>query len=139
MALHSKATMSRPLITRARRPLTYEVDAVNERGEASTKFNVRAKPGEQAVLGSSALVFTSTHKTFSARLSTEGKLYTCLFATAGHDLRALLRSEGSDREISSVIAQLWRARDDRYSELRTQNTEGLTPARKKVEMSYIGG
>ena len=60
-----------------------------------------------------------------ARLSTEGKLYTCLFATGGHDLRALLRAGRSDDEISSVIAQLWRARGDRYSELRTVNTAGL--------------
>ena len=73
-----------------------------------------------------------------ARLSTEGKLYTCLFATGGHDLRALMRGGKTDEEISTAIAHIWRARDDRYSELRTANTDGLQPDRK-VEMSYIGG
>jgi cyclic pyranopterin phosphate synthase len=73
-----------------------------------------------------------------ARLSTEGKLYTCLFATGGHDLRALLRDGKSDQEISTVIAHIWRARDDRYSEVRTANTDDLKQ-QPKVEMSYIGG
>ncbi|MDO8306609.1 GTP 3',8-cyclase MoaA [Herminiimonas sp.] len=73
-----------------------------------------------------------------ARLSTEGKLYTCLFATGGHDLRALMRGGKTDEEISTAIAHIWRARDDRYSELRTANTEGLQPDRKD-EMSNIGG
>jgi cyclic pyranopterin phosphate synthase len=73
------------------------------------------------------------------RLSTEGKLYTCLFATRGHDLRALLREDRSDAEISSSIAQLWSRRADRYSETRTINTDGLSRGAKKIEMSYIGG
>ena len=74
-----------------------------------------------------------------ARLSTEGKLYTCLFATRGHDLRALLREGRSDAEISGAIGQLWRVRADRYSETRTINTSGIEGGGKKVEMSYIGG
>jgi cyclic pyranopterin phosphate synthase len=76
-----------------------------------------------------------------ARLSTEGKLYTCLFATSGHDLRALLREGRSDAEISTALAHLWRARGDRYSELRTSQTEAFKQERSanKVEMSYIGG
>ncbi|MBC7502137.1 MAG: GTP 3',8-cyclase MoaA [Herminiimonas sp.] len=72
-----------------------------------------------------------------ARLSTEGKLYTCLFATSGHDLRALLRSGRTDAEISTAVGHLWRARTDRYSELRTANTAANRSG--KVEMSYIGG
>ena len=69
------------------------------------------------------------------RLSTDGKLYTCLFADAGHDLRSLLRGGATDDELSSAIAAVWRRRDDRYSEIRTANTARLP----KVEMSYIGG
>ncbi|WP_395823131.1 GTP 3',8-cyclase MoaA [Collimonas sp.] len=111
--------------------------AANYTGETAQRWRYSDGSGEIGLISSVTQAFC--HDCSRARLSTEGKLYTCLFASAGHDLRALLRSEGSDREISSVIAQLWRARDDRYSELRTQNTEGLTPRRKKVEMSYIGG
>ena len=70
-----------------------------------------------------------------ARLSAEGKLFTCLFAIKGHDLRALLRDGASDAEISAAIGRIWRVREDRYSELRTVATAG----RPKVEMSYIGG
>jgi cyclic pyranopterin phosphate synthase len=79
------------------------------------------------------------HDCSRIRLSTEGKLYTCLFASRGHDLRALLREGRDDVEISNAIAQLWRARTDRYSETRTINTAGLARGAKKVEMSYIGG
>jgi len=73
------------------------------------------------------------------RLSTEGKLYTCLFATRGHDLRALLREGRNDAELSSAIAQMWRKRADRYSDTRTINTAGLERSAKRIEMSYIGG
>jgi cyclic pyranopterin phosphate synthase len=69
------------------------------------------------------------------RLSTEGSLYTCLFAQSGHDLKSLLRGGASDAEIVNEIASIWRARDDRYSEIRT----GETAKQRKVEMSYIGG
>lgn len=70
-----------------------------------------------------------------ARLSAEGKLYTCLFAVKGHDFKSLLRSGASDEEISGKIAHLWGRRADRYSELRSENTIDLP----KVEMSHIGG
>jgi cyclic pyranopterin phosphate synthase len=70
-----------------------------------------------------------------ARLSAEGRLYTCLFALRGHDLRAPLRLGRSDEELSEEIRSLWRKRTDRYSELRTAETAG----QPKVEMSYIGG
>jgi len=70
-----------------------------------------------------------------ARLSAEGKLYTCLFAADGHDLRALLRGGASDAEISEAVGRIWRGRGDRYSEIRSAETVGLD----KIEMSYIGG
>ena len=70
-----------------------------------------------------------------ARLSTEGKLYTCLFATQGSDLRALLRNGSSDERVSDTIAAIWLQRGDRYSEIRSEHTSALP----KIEMSYIGG
>lgn len=82
------------------------------------------------------------HDCSRARLSTEGKLYTCLFATTGHDLRSMIRksaSHHSDLEIASVIAAIWQGRNDRYSELRSQNTFANHNTNKKIEMSYIGG
>ena len=76
-----------------------------------------------------------------ARLSTEGKLYLCLFATQGYDLRELLRHGTSDADLSSAIAHIWQGRQDRYSELRGQGLlDTASPgAGRKVEMSYIGG
>jgi cyclic pyranopterin phosphate synthase len=70
-----------------------------------------------------------------ARLSTEGRLYGCLFAAVGYDLRALLRGGVDDAHLSGAIAQLWRHRGDRYSEIRSSQTAGL----RRIEMSYIGG
>jgi cyclic pyranopterin phosphate synthase len=70
-----------------------------------------------------------------ARLSTEGKLYTCLFATQGFDLRAPLRDGSDDERISDAIAAIWQQRGDRYSEIRSEHTTALP----KIEMSYIGG
>ena len=75
-----------------------------------------------------------------ARLSTEGRLYLCLFATQGHDLRSLIRGGASDADIASAIGHIWGARDDRYSELRSlQPPELGQPPQRRVEMSYIGG
>jgi GTP 3',8-cyclase len=70
-----------------------------------------------------------------ARLSAEGRLYTCLFATEGHDLRALVRGGASESDLAEEIGRVWRARRDRYSELRSAETADLP----KIEMSYIGG
>lgn len=73
------------------------------------------------------------------RLSTDGKLYTCLFATSGHDIRGLLRSGVSDAEISASFAAIWQTRNDRYSEMRGQQIPVPSAPQQKVEMSYIGG
>jgi len=62
-------------------------------------------------------------------------MYTCLFATEGHDLRALVRNGSTDDDIRAAILAVWAAREDRYSELRSSDTAGL----KKIEMSFIGG
>ncbi len=74
-----------------------------------------------------------------ARLSTDGKLYLCLFASQGHDLRSLIRSGASDEDISSAIGQIWHQRDDRYSQLRSELAPDQSTGARKVEMSYIGG
>jgi len=83
-----------------------------------------------------------------ARLSTEGKLFLCLFASQGHDLRALLRGDCADDQIAGAVANIWQARTDRYSELRAAMPAEADPAddgvlsrflSKRVEMSYIGG
>lgn len=74
-----------------------------------------------------------------ARLSTEGKLYLCLFASMGYDLRAMLRGEASDEAISAAIAQIWEQRADRYSQLRGSEAAPATGEERRIEMSYIGG
>ncbi|MDR4888916.1 GTP 3',8-cyclase MoaA [Fredinandcohnia sp. QZ13] len=71
-----------------------------------------------------------------ARISADGKLYTCLFATAGHDLKSLIRSGASESDIDEALKSVWQARRDRYSDERTEET---AKKRKKIEMSYIGG
>ncbi|WP_151446238.1 GTP 3',8-cyclase MoaA [Lacisediminimonas profundi] len=116
-------------------PLT-EAQA-NYTGETAERWRYRDGGGEIGVISSVTQAFC--HDCTRARLSTEGRVYTCLFANSGHDLRSLLRGGRSDAEIQGAIAHLWRQRSDRYSELRTINTEGLSLARRKVEMSYIGG
>ena len=105
-------------------------------GETSARWRYRDGGGEFGVISSVTQAFC--HSCTRARISTEGMLYTCLFATGGHDLRALMRGGSSDEEISTVIANIWRARGDRYSELRNALTDELR-ANKKIEMSYIGG
>ena len=105
----------------------------NYEGEVAERWRYRDGSGEIGVISSVTQAFCSTCT--RVRLSTEGKLYTCLFATQGHDLRALLRGGRSDEEISSVIASIWQGRNDRYSEIRTAQTAGAP----KIEMSYIGG
>ncbi len=109
----------------------------NYTGETAERWRYVDGGGEVGVISSVTQAFCSDCN--RARLSTEGKLFTCLFATGGHDLRALLRGGHSNEEIIAAIAHLWAQRDDRYSELRTINTEGLARPVRKVEMSYIGG
>jgi cyclic pyranopterin phosphate synthase len=102
-------------------------------GEVASRWRYADGGGEIGVIASVTQPFC--RGCTRARLSAEGSLYTCLFATRGHDLRALLRGGAGDEEISASIAGVWRARADRYSEIRSTGTVGL----RKVEMSYIGG
>jgi len=103
------------------------------RGEVARRWRYRDGAGEIGVIASVTQPFCADCT--RARISAEGRLYTCLFASAGHDLRALVRSGADDAKLYAAIAAVWRRRGDRYSELRT---EGTTPL-PKVEMSYIGG
>jgi cyclic pyranopterin phosphate synthase len=103
------------------------------RGEVANRWRYVDGSGEIGVISSVTQPFCGDCT--RARLSADGKVYTCLFAVQGHDLRALLRDGASDEELSAAIAAVWRARTDRYSELRSAATIDLP----KVEMSYIGG
>ncbi len=93
--------------------------------------------GEIGVISSVTQAFC--HDCNRARLSTEGKLYLCLFASQGYDLRALLRGGASDADIESSIGDIWAGRSDRYSELRSAMAPDAGAGTRRVEMSYIGG
>jgi cyclic pyranopterin phosphate synthase len=105
----------------------------NYPGEVAERWRYRDGSGEIGVISSVTRAFCRSCT--RARVSTEGMLYTCLFATSGYDFRALLRGGKSDAEIRAAIAAVWGARDDRYSEIRTAETA----QERKIEMSYIGG
>jgi cyclic pyranopterin phosphate synthase len=105
----------------------------NYTGEVAERWRYRDGSGEIGVIASVTQAFC--RDCTRARISTEGKLYTCLFANAGHDLRALLRSGASDAELEAAVRGIWARRTDRYSEIRTAQTIPM----KKIEMSYIGG
>ena len=105
----------------------------NYTGEVAERWRYIDGSGEIGVIASVTQAFC--RDCTRARISTDGKLYTCLFATQGHDLRSLLRANASDAEIEAAIRAIWSRRSDRYSEIRTSHTAVL----RKVEMSYIGG
>jgi cyclic pyranopterin phosphate synthase len=105
----------------------------NYPGEVARRWRYRDGGGEIGVIASVTQPFCGACT--RARLSADGKLYTCLFAVRGHDLRALLRRGAEDGELADAISGTWSRRADRYSELRTAETAALP----KVEMSYIGG
>ena len=102
-------------------------------GEVAERYRYADGAGEIGVIASVSRPFCGTCD--RARLSADGRVYTCLFATRGHDLRSLLRGGASEAELSAAIRDIWEQRDDRYSDLRSAETVHLP----KVEMSYIGG
>ncbi len=103
------------------------------RGEVADRWRYADNAGEIGVITSVSQPFCGDCT--RARLSPEGKLFLCLFASQGHDLRALVRSGGGDREIAARLAGIWSARNDHYSEMRGRETSDS----QKIEMSYIGG
>jgi cyclic pyranopterin phosphate synthase len=103
------------------------------RGEVAERYRYLDGQGEIGVIASVTQPFCGDCT--RARLSADGKLYTCLFAVRGHDLRALIRSGADEVELETAVRSVWERRTDRYSERRTEETSAL----RKVEMSYIGG
>ena len=103
------------------------------RGEVARRWRYRDGSGEIGVIASVTQPFCGDCT--RSRISAEGRLYTCLFAVKGHDLRALVRGGASNEELHETIARVWGRRADRYSEIRSSRTVELP----RVEMSYIGG
>jgi cyclic pyranopterin phosphate synthase len=103
------------------------------RGEVAQRWRYRDGAGEVGVISSVTQPFCGDCT--RSRISAEGKLYTCLFAARGTDLRALVRSGATDDELTEAIGDVWLRRADRYSEIRTERTRDLP----RIEMSYIGG
>jgi cyclic pyranopterin phosphate synthase len=124
---------AREIVATIDREIPLEPIGRNYPGEVAERWRYRDGSGEIGVIASVTQAFCADCT--RARLSADGSLYTCLFATQGHDLRGLVRSEATDAQMADAIAAIWTARDDRYSELRSQETAGL----KKIEMSFIGG
>jgi cyclic pyranopterin phosphate synthase len=113
----------------------FPLQAVNPNypGEVANRWHYGDGAGEIGVIASVTQAFCGACT--RARLSAEGKLYTCLFGIRGHDVRALLRDEKTDQEVEDFLRGVWGRRVDRYSEIRSAGTVDLP----KVEMSYIGG
>ncbi len=124
---------SRELVEMIDRDLPIEPVDPSYRGEVAERWRYRDGAGEVGFISSVSHAFCLDCT--RARLSAEGQLYTCLFASKGTDLRGLLRRDASDDEISQLIGRVWTGRADRYSEIRTAETAKL----RKIEMSYIGG
>ncbi len=113
----------------------WPIEAVDPsyRGEVARRYRYRDGAGEIGVISSVTQPFCGDCT--RARLSADGQIYTCLFATGGHDIRAVLRSGATDTDLVEALRVIWSGRDDRYSELRSLETVDLP----KVEMSFIGG
>ena len=106
-------------------------------GETAERWGYADGGGEVGVISSVTHAFC--HDCNRARLSTEGRLYLCLFASQGYDLRELIRGPTTDEDIASAIGHIWSGRTDRYSELRSTLVPDTGTGARRVEMSYIGG
>ena len=124
---------AREIVAMIDREMPLEPVQAGYRGEVAARYRYKDGGGEIGVISSVTQPFCADCT--RARLSADGSLYTCLFATEGHDLRALVRSGATDDEITHAIASVWTDRTDRYSDLRSEQTAGL----HKIEMSFIGG
>ncbi|MDO4905000.1 MAG: GTP 3',8-cyclase MoaA [Lautropia sp.] len=127
---------SRDVVARIDAVHPLEAVGANYPGEVASRWRFLDGAGEIGVISSVTQPFCSDCSRL--RLSTEGKIYTCLFAHEGYDLKTLLRGGRSPAEISAALAAVWQTRQDRYSELRSAQT-GAPADRRRIEMSYIGG
>ncbi len=124
---------AREIVERIDRELPLEAIPQSYRGEVARRYRFKDGSGEIGVISSVTEPFCGSCTRL--RLSSSGQLYTCLFARVGHDLRARLRAGDDDEALRSFLVELWQARGDRYSELRSSRTLQLP----RIEMSYIGG
>ncbi|NIF86187.1 GTP 3',8-cyclase MoaA [Comamonas sp. Tr-654] len=134
------------VIARLRAELPLIPLAPSAPGETAVRWGYADANGQyDPQLGEVGVISSVTHAFCGdcnrARLSTEGQLYLCLFASQGWDLRSLLRTGASDAEIAAAIAPIWQQRNDRYSQLRSEMPPDTAPVRqgRRIEMSYIGG
>jgi cyclic pyranopterin phosphate synthase len=121
------------LVARIDAEMPLEPAAPSYCGEVAGRHRYRDGGGEVGMISSVTQPFCADCT--RARLSADGRLYTCLFATEGHDLRGPLRAGASDAQLGDLVAGVWARRRDRYSEARSEHTAGL----RRIEMSYIGG
>ncbi len=124
---------AKEIVARIDAEFPLEPAEANYRGEVAKRWRYKDGSGEIGIIASVTQSFCGDCS--RARLSAEGKLYTCLFAVRGHDLLALLRDGSPDEAVSDAVAAIWHRRTDRYSDLRSAGTVDLP----RVEMSYIGG
>ncbi|MED3538519.1 GTP 3',8-cyclase MoaA [Bacillus toyonensis] len=123
------------IVNTIREVMPLERIEANYPGEVATRYRYIGSDEEIGIISSVIDFFCSSCT--RARISAEGKLYTCLFASKGNDLRALLRSGDTDEEITAVIHDIWNNRENRYSDERLSHTNKKTMP--KIEMSHIGG
>jgi len=128
---------SSDVIARLNAELPLEAMAPTHAGETAARWRYRDGQGEIGVISSVTQAFCRDCN--RARLTTEGKLFLCLFGTHGHDLRALLRAGSTDAQVAGAIAAIWRGRVDRYSELRAALPPSPADSPRRAEMHYIGG
>lgn len=129
----SQVVTGQEIIQQIQKEFPLQPQQSHYRGEVAARWKYQDGAGEIGVITSVSQPFCGDCTRI--RLSPEGKLFTCLFASQGHDMRAILRNQGSDHDLAIKLASVWSGRSDQYSEIRGQQTIGL----KKIEMSYIGG
>lgn len=130
----AKVVSKRDIYSQLAQHFKLEPLEANYFGEVAQRYRYKDNGAEVGFITSVSESFCSTCT--RARLSSDGKLYTCLFATDGYDIRSLLRSHKSDEQILDYVSSVWTKRTDRYSDERTEATAS---AKRKINMSYIGG
>ena len=127
---------SRQIVEEINRVYPIEPLDPNYTGEVATRWAYKDGSGELGFISSVSEPFCK--ECSRIRLSVDGKLYKCLFATEGFDIRQMLRGGASDEEIEEAIGRIWTTRDEHYSEIRTEKTVKARDG-QRIEMSYIGG